>query len=100
MNDLIYRQDAIELIRSLYPSAPIIRINRKRWEKKYKPYIEIEKALEMLSSVQPELVRCKDCHWGREACGNIECWMNTNTSPEYHGYEWFCPNGERRQNEI
>lgn len=54
MQDLISRQAAIELIHSLYPSAPIMRINRKRWEKKYKPYIEAEKALEQLPSAQPD----------------------------------------------
>ena len=98
MSDLIDRQVAIELIHSLYPSAPIMRMNRKRWKKKYEPYIEAEKALEMLPSAQPELVRCKDCRWGKKACGNIECWMDTNIPPEYHGYEWFCPNGERKGN--
>ena len=56
--DLIERQAAIELIHSLYPSAPIMPMNRKRWEKKYKPYIEAEKALEMLPSVQPEVIAC------------------------------------------
>lgn len=56
MNDLISRQAAIELVHSLYPSAPIMRMNRKRWEKKYKPYIEAEKALEMLPSAQPDAV--------------------------------------------
>ena len=43
-----------------------------------------------------EVVRCKDCRWGREACGNIECLADTNVPPEYHGYDWFCPNGERK----
>ena len=43
-----------------------------------------------------ELVRCKDCRWGKEVCGNIECFVDINVPPEYHGYEWFCPNGERR----
>ena len=41
------------------------------------------------------VVRCKECRWGKEACGNIECFADTNVPPEYHGYEWFCPNGER-----
>ncbi len=54
MDDLISRQAAIELIHSLYPSAPIMPMNRKQWKKKYKPYIEAEKALEMLPSAQPE----------------------------------------------
>lgn len=52
MGDLISRQAVIELIHSLYPSAPIMRMNRKRWKKKYKPYIEVEKALEMFPSAE------------------------------------------------
>ena len=44
-----------------------------------------------------ELVRCKDCKWGKEKCGNIECDVDRNVPPEYHGYEWFCPNGKRRE---
>ena len=43
-----------------------------------------------------EVIHCKDCRWGKEVCGNIECWVDINVPPEYHGYEWFCPNGERR----
>lgn len=43
-----------------------------------------------------EVVRCKDCKWGEEKCGNIECDVDMNVPPEYHGYDWFCPNGERR----
>ena len=50
------------------------------------------------SEVEAEpVVRCKDCRWGREACGNIECFVDINIPPEYHGYDWFCPNGERRE---
>lgn len=48
---------------------------------------------------EPKIIRCKDCRWGREACGNIECFADTNVPPEYHGYEWFCPNAERRTDE-
>ncbi len=44
-----------------------------------------------------QVVRCKDCRWGREVCGNIECSADCNLPPEYHGYEWFCPNGEKRK---
>ena len=44
-----------------------------------------------------EVVRCKDCRYGKEACGNIECTVDIgSTWAEYHGYEWFCPLGERR----
>lgn len=45
------------------------------------------------------VVRCKDCRWGREACGNIECFADMNVPSEYHGYEWFCPSGERKDDE-
>lgn len=44
-----------------------------------------------------EVVRCKDCRWGREVCGNIECRTDMNLPPEYHGYYWYCPNGERKE---
>ena len=96
MSDLISRQAAIELMHTLYPSAPFMRMNRKRWEEKYKPYIECEKALERLPSAQPytdeeiqkmqeieqaqiqktfalgreealsEIIRCKDCEYGKQ----------------------------------
>lgn len=46
-----------------------------------------------------EVVRCKDCRWGRESCGNIECFADLNVPSEYHGYDWYCPNGERRVND-
>lgn len=48
-----------------------------------------------------EVIRCKDCRWGFETCGNIECQADLYSPSEYHGYEWFCPNGERREaNEL
>ena len=42
-----------------------------------------------------EVVRCKDCKWGKETCGNIECFVDLNAPSEYHGYDWYCPNGEK-----
>ena len=42
------------------------------------------------------VIRCEDCKWGREISGNIECNADMNNPPEYHGYEWFCPLGERK----
>lgn len=53
-------------------------------------------AIKALPPAQPEIIHCKDCRWGREVSGNIECFVDSNIPPEYHGYEWFCPNGERR----
>ena len=46
-----------------------------------------------------EIVRCEYCRWGREAGGNIECFVDSNIPPEYHSYEWFCPNGEKKIND-
>lgn len=34
-----------------------------------------------------EVVRCEDCRWGKKVCGNIECFVDSNIPPEYHGYE-------------
>lgn len=62
MSDLISRRAALEIIHTLYPSAPIMRMNRKRWEKKYKPYIECEKALKWLPSAQLTLYGYKIEH--------------------------------------
>ena len=56
-------------------------------------------SLRALPSAQTEIIKCEDCRWGREVCGNIECFVDSNIPPEYHGYEWFCPNGERRIDE-
>lgn len=47
-----------------------------------------------------ELLRCKDCRWGKETCGNIECFADINVPTEYHGYDWFCPIGERKGGEV
>lgn len=89
MSDLIRRQDAIELIEN----------ESRKWGDEY-GISDVLCDLADLPSAQPavdsvEVVRCKDCRWGREACGNIECFVDSNIPSEYHGYEWFCPNGER-----
>lgn len=56
-----------------------------------------DKEKKMIYGYKGEVVRCKDCRWGREVCGNIECSADLNLPPEYHGYEWYCPNGERKE---
>ena len=45
----------------------------------------------MVTNIKQELIRCKDCEHGRETCGNIECDGN------YHGYNWFCADGRRKE---
>ncbi len=61
-------------------------VNRKDNEGYERPVYEIE---------VDEIVECKDCRWGRKTSGNVECRVDLNAPPEYHGYDWFCPNGER-----
>lgn len=56
------------------------------------------KALWRRINAQPTIdavpvTRCKDCRWGREVCGNIECNFDV---PEYHGYDWYCANGDKK----
>ena len=55
-----------------------------------KNFIEVQPTVDAV-----EVVRCENCRWGRKTCGNVECQVDLNVPPEYHGYEWFCPNGER-----
>ena len=44
------------------------------------------------------VVRCKDCRWGRKYDEDlIECPLDLNNPPEYNPYDWYCPNGTRRE---
>ena len=124
--DLISRQAAIELIHSLYPSAPIMRMNRKRWEEKYRQYIEIEKALERLPSAQqytdeeiqkmqdmeqaqldkafelgredaqPEIIHCKDCRWQKDQSEST-AWLPCRAIVTPS--DFYCGRAERRTDE-
>lgn len=60
---------------------------------------ESEDGIHVKAMDMGELVRCKDCKWGVEKCGNIECFVDLNVPTEYHGYEWFCHLGERKDDE-
>lgn len=86
MNDLISRLSEI-------------RSNYNCFDETEEPYYRALSEAIQLASAQPEIIRCIECRWGREPCGgNIECFVDANV-PEYHGYDWFCPNGERRTDE-
>ena len=102
MSDLIERQAAIELIHGLYPSAPILRRNRERWEERYKPYIEAEKALEQLPSAEPEIVRCGQCKYAEVADAQDN--QDGYTCQFHRGSIWFsgsyCSWGERRTDGV
>ena len=53
-NDLISRQYVIGLIRSMYPSSPILPSNRRKWAEKYEQFIRAEREISKLPSAQPE----------------------------------------------
>jgi len=46
-----------------------------------------------------EIVRCKDCKYGRETCGNIECHKPSHYEyeTELHPYEWYCADGDYKE---
>lgn len=92
--DTVSRQAAIDAIEEM--QMPIMRSEFPEEQFVFTGMSEALNAIKRLPSAQPEIILCKDCRWGREACGNIECFVDANVPPEYHGYEWFCPNGERR----
>ncbi len=43
------------------------------------------------------VVRCKDCVFGKESCGNIKCHKPgmREYESDYHQFDWFCADGER-----
>lgn len=55
-DDCISRQAALEIIKNLYPDMPVMDIMgaRRKWRKKYAPYIACENAIEQLPSVTPQ----------------------------------------------
>jgi len=54
MSDMINRNDALEIIQSMYPGIPRVPWMRKDWQERYEPYIRAEKAIRGLPSAQPE----------------------------------------------
>lgn len=92
--DLIDRQAAIEIIQSMYPGMPRVPWMRKDWQERYEPYIRTEKAIKELPSVQPEIVRCKDCKHNANPpeAGNADCDLFYGMTEQYG----FCHRAERR----
>lgn len=103
MDDAISRQAMIDAINTWDKFGVDERNRIVRWHEGLEPYIrlrDVVTAITNMPSAQPEIIRCIECRWGREPCGgNIECFVDANVPPEYHGYDWFCPNGERRTEE-
>ena len=97
-DDMISRQAVLRIIQSLYPGMPRVPWLRKDWQERYEPYINTEKAIKTLPSVQPEIIRCKDCkHHDPEdkKCdsGHSIQWQLPRDD------NWFCADAERRTDE-
>lgn len=103
MDDLIRRQAAIDALRKEMPRLTTPdgcgQFDREI-QIADEAFVDCMTIIDKLPAADAvPVVRCKDCRWGREVCGNIECFVDSNIPPEHHGYEWFCPNGERRTDE-
>lgn len=91
MDDVIYRQAAIEVIDAVFPVDPM--------KSEYAQGIACGAALaktyvEQLPSAQPEIIRCKDCkHWRFDHT----CREHSLVSPMMANE--FCSRAERRTDE-
>lgn len=59
-----------------------------------------EQAKEILALLkEQEPVRCKDCKFGKESCGNMKCHKPgmREYESDYHSFDWFCADGKRRE---
>ena len=74
MRDTIYREDAIEAVKS---TKPIVRSTERNWGKMIAEQHskELVKALKALPSTEAvKVVRCKDCkHWYADADTGMAC---------------------------
>lgn len=91
MSDLISRQHAIYTIDKYISGFDAIDANFLDGLKTAK------KLIKELPSVQPEIIRCKDCKWCEDAdglmCKNPASWVVATD------YDFGCVCAERRQDE-
>ena len=92
MVDLIDRQAAIDAL----GERPMLSGDCE-WEiAARKQYDDDRAAIENVPSAQPEIIRCKDCiHHEDESPGMVYC---PNQVGGWVGEDFFCADGERRDN--
>lgn len=97
--DCVSRLNAIAAIRNLYPDIPVIDIMgaRRKWQDKYSQYIECEKEIERLPSVQP---KSNTGHWimhdNHRECSKCGVWLIKDMPRNS-----YCPNcGARMESEV
>lgn len=91
MNDIIYRQGAINTLADMYCKSDedgyVWIIRSDAWAR-----------IEALPSAQPEIIRCKECKWCRELYDSFDgtpYWMCKNWNGETDA-DGFCHYAERR----
>ena len=84
MNDLISRQAAIDLLKQMRKDGDMIP-----WEGK-----DVFARIRKLPSVQPEIIRCRNCKFCKFASGDSRICMKFGHSPI--GELDFCAWAERR----
>ena len=96
----ISRQASIEAIMQLYPSEPILPMNKKWWKEKYQQFLDAEKALHDLPSAPVrEVVMCKDCaHWDTSWQNDYEpnCHYCPMIDNKCNG-DFYCGHAERKE---
>ena len=98
MAEYIEREAAIETIKNLYPSMPLVKLNVDKWHEKNKAYMECEIAIETIpaADVRPvvrgkwiesksimEVLYCSECGF-RTIYGAMPDGLGRNYS--------YCPN--------
>lgn len=106
MKDPIERQEAVDAVESVanhiavkfnYPKNTIMFLETVNDLLTAAPYI---KAINALSSAQPEIVRCKDCKHYRSYAGYIDgCCHMAEWYKRYQYEDDFCSRAERRTDE-
>lgn len=102
MNDLIYRQTAVDALKSM--AVPLYKdlACEDIWERDRTLDNAIEKMVEIPSVDAVPVIRCKDCKYMTEhydTDGNVPYW----TCSEWDSgtdYDGFCHYAERRTNET
>ena len=91
MDDLISRQQAIDLLKQMRKDGDMVP-----WEGK-----NVFARIRELPTIQPEIVRCKDCqYWNKGSC---ECREHAVNCQDYYvgdietEAEYFCGYAERRE---
>ena len=93
-NDTIYRQDAIDAINTWDKFGIDERSRVVRWHEGLEPYVKLRDvvwAIENLPSVQPDIIRCKDCKYCEET-NHVFYWCDGRKVWEDH----YCGYAERR----